>query len=329
LQFRTEINLSKSALSIEHHNRIITFGSCFAYNISAYLSEYRFRVSANPFGVLYNPVSVYNAIEILWKNRRFVRDDLVYHQGEWHSFYHHSDFSHHNADICLKKINDRTGEVSEFIKNADIVILTYGTAFVYKHRQNGMVVSNCHKLPSAEFERNRLSVDACTKELNETADILQKINPNVKIIFTVSPVRHWKDGAEENQRSKAVLLLSVENIIKNRAENCFYFPSYELLLDDLRDYRFYERDLLHPNKQATDYIWKKFNEAYISDSCKSSMNEVEKIIRAKQHRIRNPQSEEAKKFIKSQLIKIQDLRNKYPFLELNNDYEYFENLLKE
>ena len=329
MQFRTEINLSKSALRIEHHNRIITFGSCFAYNISAYLSEYRFRVSANPFGVLYNPVSVYNAIEILRENRPFNKDDLIYHQGEWHSFYHHSDFSHHQADICLNKINDRTGEVSGFIKNADIVILTYGTAFVYKYRQNGMVVSNCHKLPSREFERYRLSVDACTQKLYETADILQKINPNVKIIFTVSPVRHWKDGAEENQRSKAVLLLSVENIVKSRPESCFYFPSYELLLDDLRDYRFYENDLLHPNKQATDYIWKKFSEVYITDNCKRSMNEVDKINKARLHRVRNPHSAEAKSFFKSQLKKIEDLRNKYPFLELDNDYEYFNNLIEE
>ncbi len=328
MRFRTEINLSKSDLNIEHRHRIITFGSCFAYNISGYLSEYRFRVKANPFGVLYNPISVYNAVEAVKENRRFSKDDLIYDQGEWHSFYHHSDFSHHDPEICLRKINSRTEETAEFIKKADIAILTYGTSFVYKHRRQNMVVSNCHKLPADEFEHYRLTHEVCTDVINNTVDLLQSVNPEVKIILTVSPVRHWKDGAVENQRSKAVLLLSVENIVKKR-QGCYYFPSYELLLDDLRDYRFYEDDLLHPNKQATDYIWKKFNDAFITDNCRESMKEIEKLNKARYHRLRNPLSNQAKSFFKSQLKRIEDLRNKYPFLELDDDYNYFKNLLKE
>jgi len=329
LQFRTEINLPKSALQIEHHHRIITLGSCFAYNISAYLSEYRFSVMSNPFGVLYNPVSIYNTIEILRRNRTFKKDDLIFHQGEWHSFYHHSDFSHHDAESCLEKINDRTRETLDFIRDANIVIITYGTANVYRYKRKSLIVSNCHKLPASDFEHYRLTPEYSLKVLNETVDILLEINPDLKIIFTVSPVRHWKDGAEENQRSKAVLLLSVESIVKENREICSYFSSYELLIDDLRDYRFYEDDLLHPNKQAVDYIWKKFNDAYISESCKKIIKEVEQLNKARHHRVRNPLSEEAQRFFKMQLKKIEWLKNKYPHIKTDDDYEYFKNLIKE
>jgi hypothetical protein len=304
----------------------MTFGSCFAYNISAYLAEYRFRVSANPFGVLYNPYSIYSAVKLLKENRRFTKDDLIFNQGEWHSFYHHSDFSHHDAVACLQKINSKLEETVDFIGNTDIVILTYGTSYVYKYLKKDIVVSNCHKLAADEFDRYRLSIEECRSAMKNTVDRLRDINQNIKIVFTVSPVRHWKDGAVENQRSKAILLLSVEKMVKDYSENCFYFPSYEIIMDDLRDYRFYERDLLHPNKLATDYVWDKFSSAYFRDGCKNSMAEVDKLNKARFHRVRNPQSTEAQNFFKAQLTKIEQLMVKYPFLDLADDYDYFKNL---
>ena len=329
MEFRTEIYIPQSLLRVEHHQNVITFGSCFAYNISAYLAQYRFQVSANPFGVLYNPVSILSAVNILRENKHFNKEDLLYNQDEWHSFYHHSDFSHHDANLCLNKINSKIDDTVEFIRRADVVIITYGTSFVYKYLKNDKIVSNCHKLPDREFERFRLTIDKSYQTIKDTVDELKMINPGVKIIFTISPVRHWKDGAVENQRSKAILLLSVEKIVKERKEDCFYFPSYELLLDDLRDYRFYESDLLHPNKPATDYIWQKFTETFFTSNCLNSMAEIDRLNKARHHKVRNPDSEQAQKFFHSQLKKIETMQNKYPFLDIKSDYNYFLKLIKE
>jgi GSCFA family protein len=326
MKFRTEINLAKSDLQIEHKNSVITFGSCFAENISEYFQFYRFNVMKNPFGVLYNPISVLNAIKSLEEQKEFSESDLDFHQDEWHSFYHHSDFSNHVKDECLNSINETGKTASEFIRKTKVIIITFGTAFVFRHLEKEIVVSNCHKIPSNKFKRFRLSIDESVLNINFIIDSISRINNDAKIIFTVSPVRHWRDGAVANQLSKATLLLAVNNAVSTHS-NCFYFPSYEIVMDDLRDYRYYEADLLHPNKLATDYIWEKFSNTHFSEKCLSAMNEMKVIAEARMHRPRNIVSEAHQKFLKKQLKFIDQLELKYGHLNLEEDKKYFKEQL--
>lgn len=323
MKFRTEINLDKSNNLIEHNANLLTIGSCFAQNIGEYFKRFRFNVMCNPFGVLYNPVSILNSFKLALENKTFVQEDLIENSGEWHSFYHHSDFSHHDPKICLDKINKGLKETSEFLAKADVVIITYGTAYVYKHIKQNIIVSNCHKIPAKEFERYRLSLEETEKAIEETVSLLRSANKNIRIIFTISPVRHWNDGAANNQLSKSTLLLAADNIIKS-TENCEYFPSYEIVMDDLRDYRFYDSDLLHPNKLATDYIWEKFSNTMLSENCLTLMKEIEKIVKAREHRVRNVKSKTHQAFIKAQIEKIKILRLKHSHLNLSEDESYFE-----
>ncbi|NOG98436.1 MAG: GSCFA domain-containing protein [Ignavibacteriae bacterium] len=322
MKFRTEINPPKSNLQIEHKDSVITFGSCFAENISEYFQFYRFDVKKNPFGVLYNPVSILNAINSLEEPKVFSEEDLVFHQDEWHSFYHHSDFSNHVKDECLNSINERVVSAAEYIRKAKVIIITFGTAFVFKHLEKGFIVSNCHKIPKDQFSRFRLSVDEAVENIESIVDAISRINNEAKIVFTVSPVRHWRDGAVENQLSKATLLLAVNNVV-NTKSNCFYFPSYEIVMDDLRDYRYYESDLLHPNKLATDYIWGKFSATHFTEKCLSAMNEIKVIAEARLHRPRNIESNAHQKFLKKQLKIIDQLELKYGHLNLEGDKKYF------
>lgn len=326
MKFRTEINPDKSLHPIDHNENILTIGSCFAQNIGEYFKNYRFNIMCNPFGVLYNPISIFNSFNLLLEKKVFSQEDLMEHNSEWHSFYHHSNFSHHDPKICLEKINSGIKETFDFLNKADVVIITYGTAYVYKYISQGIVVSNCHKIPAEEFEHYRLSLDETKKVIEQNINLLKSVNNNIRIIFTVSPVRHWKNGAINNQLSKSTILLAVDEIVKS-TKNCEYFPSYEIVLDDLRDYRFYNSDLLHPNKIATDYIWGKFSSTMFSDSCLPIMNAVEKIVKSREHKVRNVNSENHQAFIKANIKKIETLQEKQLHINLSEDKLYFEEQL--
>lgn len=323
MKFRTEVEPAEPSFQIEHKNRIFTAGSCFAENIAEYFRFYRFALLSNPFGVLYNPVSILNSVKIVKSKKRFLLDDLVFHQSEYHSFYHHSDFSNHNREECLRKINSGIDETYSYLNETDVIIISYGTSFVYKHKERGIIVSNNHKISANEFQKFRLSVEEIIENVNETINLLKEFNPDLKIVFTVSPVRHWRDGAVENQLSKSSLLLAMEQIAGQNTD-IYYFPSYEILMDDLRDYRFYAEDLVHPNKQAVEYIWEKFKNIFFDDENSGLMNEIGKIARARSHRVRNAQSGEHHNFIKIILSKIDNLEEKYPHLNLSDDRKYFE-----
>jgi len=327
MKFRTEINIEESLLKIEHKHKIITIGSCFAENIGAKFGDYRFNILDNPFGVLYNPVSIYNAVKIISDNKIFTEDELIFEQGEWHSFYHHSDFSHHDLNTCLSKINSKMVETRKFISDADEIVITFGTAFVYKYLESGEVVSNCHKIPANKFERYRIGMYEVREFILSTVELLKELKPDIKIILTLSPVRHTKDGFVENQISKSILLLAIQEIVDEN-DSVFYFPSYEIMLDDLRDYRFYAEDLVHPNKIAIDYIWEKFVETYCTEDCINLMKEIEKISKAEKHIVRNISSEKHQQFLKNQLNLIQRLENENPYLNLNEDKAYFQKNIK-
>lgn len=315
MKFRTEISIPACPVKMEHEHKIITIGSCFAENMGEKFGYYLFNSSSNPFGVLYNPVSVYNAIELALSGKEFCREDLFFDKGEWHSFYHHSDFSHHEPEECLKRINTRSAEVKSFINEADWIIITLGTSYVYRHTGRNMIVSNCHKIPAPQFERILLSPAESESYLEKTIELLRRANKNINIILTVSPVRHIKDGFAENQLSKSSLTVAVHSALKKH-EKIFYFPSYEIVVDDLRDYRFYEQDLLHPNRQAVEYIWEKFCEAYFSPRCRGIIAEIEPYASGMRHRIKEPGSPNGQKFAESLETLRKSLKERHPHLNI-------------
>ena len=253
--------------------------------------------------------------------------DLIYYQEQWHSFYHHSNFSEIDWKKCIQNINNSLKNALKFLENSKFVILTFGTSYVYKFNKTNLIVSNCHKLPQSNFTRFRLSVEENINYITSAIKLLSQINPNINVILTVSPIRHLKDGAAENQLSKASLLLAIDEVVNN-TDNCYYFPSYEIMLDELRDYRFYAQDMLHPGKSAIDYIWEKFSDAFFSDECKSIMKEVGKISKAKNHIPRNKEVKSYQTFLLNQIDLIDKLSKKYPHLNLLDDKIFFKSQLK-
>lgn len=322
MKFRTEISPEPAPFQIVHSNQILTLGSCFAQHINHFFQRYRFTAMHNPFGVLYNPASIAQSVKLIQDRRRLVKGDLVYHNEEWHNFYFDSAFSDPDSDRCLEGMNKAISDTGSFIKSADIVIITYGTSYVYSYRKNGNIVSNCHKIPAREFTHFMLSPEEVRRNIYNIISIIRSMNPQIKFIFTVSPVRHWKDGAVDNQISKATLLLAVHEIIKSETD-IHYFPAYEILMDDLRDYRFYERDLIHPNQLAVEYIWEKFSKTFMSGSQQILIRDLEKIAKAREHRPRNRQSDAYRLFLQKQLDLIEKLCKEHSHLDLLEDRKYF------
>lgn len=322
MKFRTEIEIEPYPIKIEHNETIFTIGSCFAENVGNYFLKYKFNSLINPFGVLYNTASIKNSFELITLKKVFTKDDLIFDQDEWHSFFHHSDFSSHKFEDVLEKINSNTKNVAQFIKNVDWVIISLGTSFVYRHIEKNIIVSNCHKIPSKKFNKEFLDVEENSINISELINLIRNESPKAKIILTVSPIRHWKDGARQNQLSKSSLHLAVNNII-NSFENVFYFPSYEILIDELRDYRFYNIDMLHPNDQAVEYIWEKFSQTVLSDKCQLLITEIKRIIDASEHKIRNLHSVKTKEFSSSQINKIRSLVKIHPHLNFDDELKKF------
>ncbi|MEJ2545346.1 MAG: GSCFA domain-containing protein [Calditrichaceae bacterium] len=322
MKFRTEIQIDKYKYPIEHHNSIATIGSCFAENIAEYLRRFRFNTLANPFGILYNPVSIFNALSMIHSVKEFSKKDLVSQDDLWHSWFHHGSFSHPNAEQCVLKINDQIKRAKSFMEICDYLIITYGTAFVFEHIDSGIIVSNCHKIPSSQFRRYRLSVGEIESNISKTIELVKSLYPSIKIIFSVSPIRHLKDGMVDNQLSKSSLILALHNTIKDD-ESCFYFPSYEIMMDDLRDYRFYESNLTHPNQMAIDYILNKFSETWFSEKCLSTIRDIEKLNQARAHKSLFPGSDKDKEFKYMQLEHIEKYKIKYPHIDFSDDLKYF------
>ena len=282
MNFRTEIPVPTSDFKITHDCKIAMMGSCFAENTASKFLNSGFTIDVNPFGIAYNPLSLLQNLNRLLDKKPFASNELFKDNDIYHSFSHHSRFSGTDPDEVLTKINTRMEQSLAFLGTADFLIITFGTAFVYRLQSTGEVVSNCHKLPAKLFTYLRLTIEEIVKEWSDLIARLQTLNPSLRIIFTVSPIRHWKNGAHGNQLSKSILLLSVEELLHNHS-NCFYFPAYELVLDDLRDYRFYAEDMLHPSSQAIDYVWEKFTEAWFDGETLKKAGEIEKQNRFLNH----------------------------------------------
>jgi len=328
MKFQTEVEIPEFPWRLGYRDKITLMGSCFAESIGEKLEQNKYSADVNPFGILYNPFSIADALQKMLGSRAFSASDLVFYDGLWHSFSHHGKFSAINRDDVLSAINGRLVSSREFLKSAGFLFLTFGTAWVYRLSETGQVVSNCHKIPAAKFTRSRLKVEEIAEMYVPLMEKLWSGNPGLKIIFTVSPIRHWKDGAIENQASKATLILAIQNLLeKFGTGRCGYFPSYEIVMDELRDYRFYADDMLHLSPVAVARIWEKFEESLIDAVSVKISNEIEKIRKACEHRPINPETGGYNDFLRKMSGKVNKLSDEYPYLDLSSEKKYFEDQL--
>jgi len=327
MELRTTFHIPEPGFRISYSDPVIFIGSCFATSIGKKFEAGRMPVMINPAGTVYNPVSVCNTLDAITRQIPYVPDDLFCHDGLWISFDHYTDFSSTDIDEILARINKRSEEARKYISGARYLFITFGTARVYRWNKSGKIVSNCHKIPASSFTQELLSVDEIEALWTDQLDRLKSLFPDLQIIFTISPVRHWKDGAHGNQVSKSVLFLAVEKLLKHPS-NPAYFPAYELVMDDLRDYRFYDEDMLHISSRAVDYIWDAFCRCYFDDLTFNLWQEVSKITKSLSHRIRTGNSGQKNKFAENMISRIDAIRDANPHLDLESEREYFLGLLR-
>ncbi|MEY4905250.1 MAG: hypothetical protein RLZZ292_3065 [Bacteroidota bacterium] len=314
MTFRTILPSTPSLLRLGHEDCILAIGSCFTENIGAYLEKAKFKIAINPFGIVYNPISMADTLFYLLNNKDFeVEKNIFEHQGIWSSFLHHSSFSALTKEGIIEKIQGELIKSQAFFSKTNRLLITFGSATVYENKESTQIVANCHKLPAHTFIKRRLSIEEITATYGRLLTELQANNPSLEIIFTVSPIRHIRDGLVENQRSKATLLLAIDALCA-RFERVHYFPAYELLLDDLRDYRFFENDLIHPTAFATQYIWEYFSETYFNSTTKEIIEALKKIYMAAAHRPFQPDSAAHQNFLEIHQENIEIFNAKYPFL---------------
>jgi hypothetical protein len=315
MQFRTKIPILKSNNPIDYNAKIVSLGSCFAVNMSEKLDYFKFENTCNPFGILFHPLAIEKLIDFAVSGKQFSEKDIFFHNERWHCFDAHSDLSNSNEEELIAQLNAIIISTKQQLQAASHIIITYGTSWVYRNSESDAVVANCHKVSQKQFSKEILSIEAIEKSVQNTLDLIQKINPNVNFIFTVSPVRHLKDGFVENQLSKAHLITAIQQTINDKKQTINYFPSYELMMDELRDYRFYAEDMIHPNSVAVDYIWQRFSETTISQENHSIMKEVEMIQKGLAHRPFNSNSESHQQFLSTLNDKMVKIQNQFPRIQ--------------
>jgi hypothetical protein len=313
MTFRTTLPIPKSTFEIDYQTPILTIGSCFTENIGERLKALRLPISINPFGIVYNSISIADSINYLMTNDVFTEKDIFKSNDLYHSWLHHGRFSSPDLGKILRGVNAEIEQGRDTLRRMKILMLTLGTAHIYIEKKSQQVVANCHKVPASYFEEKKLLVADIVEKLSDTFETIKSQNIDCQIIITVSPIRHIKDGLVENQRSKAALILAAEALSKQFA-NVHYFPAYEILMDDLRDYRFYEADMIHPNSQAIDYIWLRFLDTYFSEKTQGIMREVEKLNAMQNHRPLHGDTEGYQQFIDKVKIYEAELLAKYSFL---------------
>jgi len=330
MDFRLELQVKPWKQQLNLRDKVMLLGSCFTEHMSAKLARSGFSVCENPHGILFNPVSILNALEAYSTRKIYTSDGLFHFNGLWQSWQHHGRFASVQAAEALRLMNNESGIGAVSIREAKWLIVTLGSAFVYELKQesgfdlygNSRVVANCHKVPAQHFIHRMLSFQEVQAALHEMILMVRNINPGVKIVFTISPVRHYREGLVENNRSKGLLHNAV-GAMENGHENVFYFPAYELIMDDLRDYRFFAEDLVHPNYLATQYVWEKFSAACIDEESRSLMERILKINNAMQHRPRQPESEQHEAFLQKMLDETRALKETAPFLQLDEALAFF------
>jgi hypothetical protein len=326
MNFRTEIILDPAGQKISCNDPTMLIGSCFSASIGERLDSGYFPVMVNPFGTVYNPVSVLAVLKRIATNKRYELNELYNNKGIWLSFDHNTEFSSDNSELTLGRINEALAGGTIFLSKTKYLFITFGTARIYRFRNTGAIVSNCHKIPDSEFTKELLSPDQIISEWEAFLPEFYRKFPGITIVFTISPVRHWKDGALMNQLSKSTLFLAVKDLM-HLFPSAGYFPAYELFMDDLRDYRFYADDLLHPSEAGIDYVWEKFTGAYFDDATRQLWNEAARIRKAVRHKVPETGTAAIKDFAKVMLEKISRIEALMPLADFSGDKEYFRNLL--
>ena len=322
MQFQASINIKPLQPPVTYSDKILLIGSCFTEHIGNWLTDVKFHVLQNPNGILFDPVSVCSSLQSYIDNRQYTADDLFYLNECWHSWHHHSRFSKIDKNECLKNINQSQQSAHHFLKDADWIIITLGSSFSYRLTETNIPVANCHKAPAQTFIKHLCTIEENTRALENTIHRLFHFNQKLKIIFTISPVRHLRDGVIDNNRSKARLIEAVHYLV-NKIDRAYYFPAYELVIDVLRDYRFYDIDLAHPNYAATQFVLEKFSENCFDEVTVRLAEEIKKIITAKNHEPFNPHSQQHKLFLQSYLTKVKELQQQYPGLDFTEEIAYF------
>ena len=323
MNFHLDLQIKPFTKKVHYQQTLFFIGSCFAENMALQMQSYKFNTVLNPHGVLYNPDSMAVAIRSYLENKEVEEKDLFYANHAYHSWQHHSRFSNTDKTNCLYNINQHIHTAHQALKTADWLFITFGSAYVYNHKPNGLRVGNCHKQPLQDFIKELLEIEemlGCYQQL--IAELLQ-FNPELKILFTVSPVRYIRDGVVENNRSKARLLETVHRLTDN--EKIFYFPAYELIMDDLRDYRFYKTDLVHPNDQAIEYVFQKLIPALFDQKTAELFEKIKDILKARSHRVMSNNLEAHRQFRSTYLKRCEQLQHEYPFLSLKEELAYFGN----
>jgi hypothetical protein len=313
MKLQTKIPLKRATRNlIEYQSNLLLLGSCFSENIGDKLSYFKFQSTQNPFGILFHPKAIENLITNAINKKVYSSDDLMYQNEVWHSFDAHSSLSSANKNALLSKLNSAISLTSKKLEEASHIIITIGTSWVYRFIETDTIVANCHKIPQKKFLKELLTVTEITEILEAIIVLLKSVNKDINITFTVSPVRHLKDGFTENTQSKSHLITAIHTVINE--QNVSYFPSYEIMMDELRDYRFYAEDMIHPNKTAINYIWEKFVDTWFSEETNSTMKEIDEIQKGILHRPFHENSEQHQKFLLKLEQKKSILQKRLPFI---------------
>ncbi|NND06656.1 MAG: GSCFA domain-containing protein [Saprospiraceae bacterium] len=316
--FSTKVELGPAPLRIGMRDGIIAIGSCFAQQMGQRLQRAKLNVLTNPFGIVFNPTSIATVLAYALEHRPLKDLTIVEHDGLFHSMQHHGRFSQPSEEQLMDGIQRELSEIKNYLRDARLVILTFGTAYAYRHKASDQIVANCHKIPSPAFQKQLLTVTEIVEEFNRVIGDLLKLRPDVSILCTVSPVRHWKDGAHHNQLSKSTLLLAVNELV-NEFSACSYFPSYEILLDELRDYRFYAEDMLHPSDTAVDYIQQKFESLLLDGEAIEAVKKIRRIQRSLDHRPQHAGSSAHRAFVQQTQAHLHQLQVEFPWMDFSKE----------
>ena len=314
MEFRTTVETGENRSWLHHSDNVVLLGSCFSDNIGAKLQGALINATVNPMGTLFNPMSIARGVNRLIDNEPVAGRDLFLQGGVWNSFDFHSRHSLPDKQATIDRMNQRIQQGHDALKSAQLLTITLGTAIVYRLKTTGEVVANCHKVPQHEFDRQMSSVPDMVKVLDEMLNKLNQFNPQLRIILTVSPIRHIADGLDINSLSKASLCVAINEAIKNHRDYCDYFPAYEIMLDDLRDYRFYANDMVHPSEVAIEYIWQAFQATYLDDRSALAVARCERIHKRMQHRPMSANRETVDRFNADTTSVVRNLIKEYPYL---------------
>jgi len=326
MQLFTTVPVQSQVLSLNHSTKFALLGSCFTENIGNRLQRYKFKTLVNPFGILYNPLSIANSFNRIFNKKQFTESDVHLLNEQWFSFHHHTKLNSNTKEAHLNKLNNIVEEALLFLQTTNVLIITFGSAYTYQFIESGEVVANCQKVPNHFFKKSQSTV----KQIIEVYKVLLKqlfsLNEHLQIIFTVSPVRHIKDGIIENQKSKATLILAIDYLIQLFEDKTHYFPAYEIMIDELRDYRFYKNDLLHPNETAIHYIWDKFCKSYLNGEANNTIEQLDKLLKQVNHQPFNPSSQKHKEATRKLVERLQLFQNDHN-IDLHQEINLLHNQL--